>query len=168
MLFIGSGMIYLDTYTVSTGKSSVTYTRMRAPFVNTNKFQFKIYKKGIFSNVGKALGMQDIEIGYDFFDNEFIIKGNDEVLVKKLFLNDDIRNLIERQYKIKLEVKYDEGVLGPKFNDNESELSFMVVGVIKDIDTLKNLFELFTKVLDEFEMNEITINKATEVKLYKE
>ena len=28
-------IIYLDTYTVSTGKSSITYTRMRAPLINT-------------------------------------------------------------------------------------------------------------------------------------
>ena len=141
---------------------------MRVPFINVNKFQFKIYKKGIFSNAGKVLGMQDIEIGHDLFDNEFIIKGNDELLLKKLFLNDDIRNLIERQSRIKLEVKDNEGMLGSKFKDNESELSFVVTGVIKDIDRLKNLFQLFTKVLDKFEMNGITINKAPEVKLYKE
>lgn len=160
-------IIYLDTYTVSTGKSSVTYTRMRAPFINMKKFQFKIYKKGLFSNVGKALGMQDIEIGYDLFDNAYIIKGNDEVLVKKLFLNDDIRNLIQKQPRIRFEVKEDEGMLSTKFKDNESELSFIVTGVMKDIDKLKNLFKLFTKVLDEFEINGITINKAPEVRLFK-
>ncbi|MFE3845895.1 DUF3137 domain-containing protein, partial [Thermoplasmatota archaeon] len=51
--------IYLDTYTVSTGKSTITYTRMRAPFINTKKIYFKIYRKGIASNIGKVLGMQD-------------------------------------------------------------------------------------------------------------
>ena len=60
--------IYLDTYTVSTGKSSITYTRMRVPFINQKKFNFKIYRRGVASNIGKALGMQDIEIGYDYFD----------------------------------------------------------------------------------------------------
>ncbi|MFA9398528.1 MAG: DUF3137 domain-containing protein [Clostridiaceae bacterium] len=161
-------MIYLDTYTVSTGKSSVTYTRMRAPFININNFQFKIYKKGIFSNVGKALGMQDIEVGCESFDNDFIIKGNNEESVKNLFLNYEIRDLIEKQSRIKFEVKKDEGSFGPKFKDNESELYFLVTGVIKDIDILQNLFLLFTKVLDEFEVSGITINITPQVKLYKE
>lgn len=122
---------------------------------NYHNFCFKIYRKGIFSGIGKALGMQDIKIGYDSFDDEFIIKGNNEELVKKIFLNNDIRSLIERQPKISLEAK-----------DNKNGLSFTTVGVIKDVDRLKSLFELFTKVLDEFMLNGITIDQASEVELY--
>ena len=160
--------IYLDTYTVSTGKSSITYTRMRVPFINLKKFHFKVYRRGIVSNIGKALGMQDIEIGYDYFDNDYIIKGNDEVLLRRFFQNHKIRDLIERQSKMVLEIKDNEGKFGPKFNDNESELSFIVVGVIKDKDRLKSLFDLFVKVINEFELMGITLNQTSEVKLYKE
>jgi hypothetical protein len=160
--------IYLDTYTVSTGKSNITYTRMRAPFVNNKKFLFKIYRKGVFSNIGKALGMQDIEIGYDYFDNDFIIKGNDELLLRKLFQNYKIQNLIENQSRSLLEIKDNEGRFGPKFKDNESELYFVVIGIIKDKEKLKNLFELFVQIIDEFEMIGITIHQTPEVKLYKE
>jgi hypothetical protein len=160
--------IYLDTYTVSTGKSSITYTRMRVPFINLKKFLFKVYRKGAFSNIGKALGMQDIEIGYDYFDNDYIIKGNDEGLLRRLFQNHNMRNLIEKQSKILLEIKDNEGRFGPKFNDNESELYFVVVGVIKDKERIKNLFELFVNIIDELETIGITVNQAPEVKLYKE
>ncbi len=160
--------IFLDTYTVSTGKSSTTYTRMRVPFINPNKFHFKIYRKGIVSNIGKALGMQDIEIGYDYFDNDYIIKGNDEILLRRLFQNHQMRNLIERQSSIVLEIKDNEGRFGPKFNDNESELYFIVTGVIKDKDRLKNLFDLFILVINELEMIGITVNQTPEVNLYKE
>ena len=74
--------ITLDTYTVSTGKSSVTYTRMRAPYINPEGFRFTIYRKNLFSDLGKFLGMQDIEVGYPEFDEAFIIKGNDESKVR--------------------------------------------------------------------------------------
>ena len=158
--------IYLDTYTVSTGKSSITYTRMRAPFIIQKKFLFKVYRKGVFSNIGKALGMQDIEIGYDYFDNDYIIKGNDEILLRRLFQNHNMRNLIEKQSRILLEIKDNEGRFGPKFNDNESELFFIVVGVIKDKDRLKNLFDLFVKVINELESMGITLNEKPKVKLY--
>jgi hypothetical protein len=160
--------IYLDTYTVSTGKSTITYTRMRAPFINIKKFNFKIYRRGVASNIGKALGMQDIEIGYDYFDNDFIIKGNDEILLKRLFQNHKMRNLIEKQSRIVLEIKDNEGRFGPKFNDNESELYFIITGVIKDKDRLRNLFDLFVSVINELEMIGITVNQTPEVNLYKE
>src|SRR5688500_11797581 len=60
--------VTLDTYTVSTGKTTIVYTRMRAPYVNPNSFRFTIYRKGFFSGIGKFFGMQDIEIGDQQFD----------------------------------------------------------------------------------------------------
>jgi hypothetical protein len=54
--------VTLDTFTVSTGKTQVTYTRMRAPYVNKDGFRFKIYRKGFFSELGKLLGMQTLRL----------------------------------------------------------------------------------------------------------
>ena len=56
--------ITLDTHAESAGESSVTYTGMRAPFINPEGFRFTVYRKGIFSDLGKLLGMQDI---FDLF-----------------------------------------------------------------------------------------------------
>jgi hypothetical protein len=159
-------IIYLDTYTVSTGKSSVTYTRMRAPFINNDNFYFKIYKSGFFSDVGKAFGMQDIEVGYEDFDRDYIIQGNYESLVIKLFSNPKIRELITYQPRIKLEIKKSEGFFGPTFIENENELYFLVTGVIKDIYLLKKLFELFSEVLDELELIGSVSGEAPSVQLY--
>jgi len=44
----GEWELLLDTYTVSNGKSSTTYTRLRAPFVNKDGLYFKIYREGRF------------------------------------------------------------------------------------------------------------------------
>lgn len=52
--YVDKWIITLDTYTVSTGKSSITYTGIRAPFINLDNFYFKIYNKGLFSNIGSA------------------------------------------------------------------------------------------------------------------
>jgi hypothetical protein len=161
-------IIYLDTYTVSTGKSSITYTRMRVPLINKKKFNFKIYRRGIGSNIGKALGMQDIKIGYDdWFDRDFIIKSNDEELLIRLLQNHNIRRLIEKQSKIVFELKDNEGRFGPKYDENESILYFVVVGVIKNKERLKDLYDLFKEVLNEFESIGYTINQAPKVLLYK-
>ncbi|GFZ30040.1 hypothetical protein CSC2_05660 [Clostridium zeae] len=141
--------VVLDTYTVSTGKSSITYTRMRAPFVNLDNFYFKIYRSGMFSGLGKIFGMEDINVGYETFDEEFIIKSNNESKVKQLFENDNIRRLIQYQPSISLEIKDDEGYFKSHFPDGVDELYFNVVGVIKDVERLKELYELFAEVLKE-------------------
>jgi hypothetical protein len=141
--------ITLDTYTVNTQHSHVTYTRMRAPYINPEGFRFTIYRKGFFSDLGKLLGMQDIEVGDPEFDEAFIIKGNDESKVMSLFANSKIRQMIHDQPKIRLEVKDSEGWFGPKFPVDVDELYFQVVGVIKDAERLKALFDLFAALLDQ-------------------
>lgn len=158
--------IYLDTYTVSTGKSSMTYTRMRAPFVNSKDFYFKVYNTGVFSEIGKWLGGQDIEVGYELFDSEYVIQGSDENAVKSLFSNERIRSLIQELPRVKLEIKQSEGIFGPRFQENEGELFFLVPGVMKDIDHLKRLFELFSEVLETLELIGVASGSAASTELY--
>lgn len=140
--------ITLDTYTVSTGKSSVTYTRMRAPYINKDGLYFKIYKAGIFSDLGRLLGMQDIQIGFEEFDTDYVIKGNNDDKIRELFSKTNIRSLIELQPRFSLQIKDDEGWFGESFPEGVDELYFSVAGVIRDIDLLKALFDLFAEVLD--------------------
>ena len=78
----------------------------------------------------------------------FIIKGNDENLLRTLFANDKIRRLISTQPRIHLQVKDDEGYFGSDFPQGVDELYFRVVGIIKDTERLKQLFDLFTEVLN--------------------
>jgi hypothetical protein len=141
--------ITLDTYTVHTGKSTIIYTRMRAPYVNRDGFRFNIYRKSVFSGIGKLFGVKDIEIGDSFFDDEFIIQGEPEHLVSRLLSNGMIRQLIQSQPNIHFQVKDDEGLFRKNFPEGVDELYFEVVGVIKDKERLKNLFDLFSLVLDE-------------------
>ncbi len=138
----------LDTYTVSSGESSTTYTRMRAPYVNADGFRFDIYRKTVFSGLGKLLGMQDVEVGIPDIDAAFIIKGTNEGRLRTLFADPKICDLLRRQPANRSQVKDDEGWFGAKFPDGVDELHFQTLGVIKDIDRLALLFGLFAAVLD--------------------
>ena len=73
----GEWILTLDSYAVSTGKVTVVYTRMRAPYINPSGFHFTVYRRSIFSDIGKFFGMQDIEIGYAPFDDDFVVKATD-------------------------------------------------------------------------------------------
>ena len=145
----GEWMMTLDNYAVSTGKAVVVFTRMRAPYVNPAGFRFTVYRKSIFSGVGKLFGMQDIEIGDPDFDDKFIIKGTDESVVRQLLSNPRLRELIAKQPDIQFSVKDDEGWFGAKFPEGVDELHFVAGGVIKDIDRLRALYDLFAETLDQ-------------------
>ena len=142
--------IYIESTCGDTTRYTIEdYTRMRVPYVNPEGFRFTIYRKGFFSELGKHLGMQDIEVGDPDFDEAFIIKGNDESKVVRLFSETRIRQMIQAQPKFRLDVKDSEGWFGPTFPEDMDELRFQVVGVIKDVHRLKSLFDLFAAVLDQ-------------------
>src|SRR3954453_18156277 len=115
---VGPWTVTLDTHTVTTGHAHFTYTRMRAPFVNPEGLRFTVYRKGLFSELGKLLGMQDIEVGDPEFDEAFIVKGTDESKVRELFADPEVRSLMLAQPQIRLEVKDSEGWFGPSFPED--------------------------------------------------
>jgi hypothetical protein len=145
----GEWTITLDSYAVHANKTHVHYTRLRAPYVNPGGFRFRIYRRGLFSDLGSFFGMQDVEVGHEPFDRDFVIKGTSEPQLKELFSSAQLRELLTRQPGGRLEVKDDEGWFGPRFPDGVDELSFTVRGVVKDLDRLKEMYELFAEALDE-------------------
>jgi len=141
--------ITLDTYAVSTGKTVMHFTRLRAPYANPDHFRFTIYRRGLFSDLAKWLGMQDIVVGHEDFDRDFIIKATDQAKLRALFDNPKLRELIAAQPEIHLRVKDNEGYWGADFPADTDELHFHVHGIIKDVERLKLLFELFAETLDQ-------------------
>lgn len=139
----------LDTRREPVGRATVTYTRLRAPFVNKQGFRFCIYTQTLFSGVGKFLGMQDVEIGDSAFDAQFILKGNDEARVRALLADTRLRELIAGQPSLYLEVKDDEGWFGARFPQGVDELYFQTHGVVTDASQLASLYELFAEALHQ-------------------
>jgi hypothetical protein len=123
-------------------------TRLRAPYVSTDGLRFTITRKSRFSVLGKIFGIQHIELGVPEFDESFYLQGNDEERVRTLFASARIRQMIQAQPRIHLEVKDDEGWFGPRFPEGVDELRFEEDGVITDPERLKALFDLFTAVLE--------------------
>ncbi len=145
----GEWTITLDTYAVHTGKTTMHFTRLRAPYVNPGNFRFTIYRRGLFTEIAKLLGMQDIDVGHEEFDRDFVIKGTDEGKLRELFNSPRLRKLIAAQPQIHLAVRDDEGWWGVHFPADTDELYFTVHGIIKDVERLKSLFELFAETLDQ-------------------
>lgn len=144
----GDVVITLDTYTVSTGKSSATYTRMRSPFQNTAGMAMNIYRKSIFTGLGKLMGMQDIPVADPMFDDHFVVQGNPEPRIVAFLRDAKVRHLIEAQPGIAFKIKKDDGWFSKQYPEGIDELYFVCAGVMKDELRLKNLFELFVTAID--------------------
>lgn len=153
--------ILLDTYTVNTGKSSVTYTRMRVPYKRENDVIFKITRRNIFSGIGSMFGMPVVET-YDYdFNDEFVIKSNDENVVKEIFQNSELKDRIKAQKRLILKCSpYKE-----KKSYTDSEIYFQMTGVLKDEEKLKNLFSLFYLLLDELVKNGVAALETPSIRL---
>ena len=66
-----------------------------------------------------------------------------------MFQHLKIQQLIDAQPAINLEVKDDDGWLSTQFPEEVDQLVFNVVGVIKDVERLKWLYELFAEILQQ-------------------
>lgn len=140
--------LLLDTFTRSHGKSSSTYTRLRVPFINKDQLQFKIYREGFFSGIGKFFGMQDIQIRDDRFNKSYIIQGNNPKKIERLLNDGSLKMLFEMVPNVNIEIKRDVGWFGQKYPDGVDVLYFECRGTLKEKETLKMLFRLFTTILD--------------------
>ena len=158
-------VITLDTYSVSTGNSAITYTRMRAPFSNKNNFYFNIYRENIFTSIRKKFGMEDIIVGDEYFDKKFIIQSNDKDKIKLVLQDSKLKELIHAQPNISFKIKDDEGWFGKYFPEGTDELYFDCAVVMKDEKLLKNLFEMFSRCLDVLIELNIAYDERSKIRL---
>lgn len=146
----GEWEITLDTHKVSSENGSKVITRMRAPFVNRDGLYFKIYRKGFFASIRKFFGMQDIQIGDPYFDDNFIIQGNNEEKIRLLLNVPRLKQLIQAQPDLYFQILDDEGRFGAHFPEGVDELHFQCQSdsIVGDEKQLKNLFDLFNITLE--------------------
>ncbi len=142
--------ITLDSYAVVTGHVHIPMTRFRAPFVNPEGFRFSITRQDMFTGLQKIFGMQDIEIGADEFDHDFVIQANDEPKIKLLLQKESIREKLKDEEFGSFEVIDDEGWFSStKYPADTDLVIYTTTGEITDKDRLKKLFELFAQTLDQ-------------------
>lgn len=153
---LGGYDLVLDTYTVSTGNSSQTYTRLRARFVNPRRFQFRVHRASIFTGLAKALGKQDIDLGVGDFDRDFVIQGNDEARVRALLADPALRAMFAAQPRVMVQVVDNEGLFGASYGESVDILEFVEGGVIKDVQRLRGLFSLFAVLLRALNADKIS------------
>jgi len=154
----GPWKVILDTYSRRKGHNNFdgfndfddvdVYTRIRAPYENHDGFICEVYDSSFLSVIGKLFGMQDIEVGDEYFDDRFIIKANNDTNMMLLLKQDRIRELIKLHSNMHLKVNSDQRALGSYHPDGRNEVYFETNRIISDLDTLRSLNELFILLLN--------------------
>ena len=87
---------FSNMYKQGSGDNQVVYTAFTFRLTTVQDLSFRLYKEGFFSKIGKMVGMQDIQLGHQNFDDQYMIKSDNERFVKQL-LNARIRQLFLRK-----------------------------------------------------------------------
>jgi hypothetical protein len=139
--------VTLDAYFNAAVKAE--FTRLRAPYASRDGLRFSIHRRSVFTELGRKLGMQDVEVGDKAFDHAFVIKGDDEAWLRRLFADARLRELLACEKKVRLEVRRLRGWKSAPRGAATHELVFEEGGIIKDVERLKRLFDLFAEALDQ-------------------
>jgi hypothetical protein len=140
-------LITLGEYQDRTDQDAPPSVCMRAPYQDKNGFRFAISRKNMFSEIGKLFGMQDVKIGDAVFDDEFIIKSNDEEKVRGFFGSPRLRQLVQAQPYVLFEIRERERPgIETLFGGSNVEL-YTPVPYDKDVAILKSTFEMFGEAL---------------------
>jgi len=75
--------ITIDTYVVSSGKNSTTYTRYLVTYPPLG-FDLQLKREHAFSGITKMFGQQDVEIGDNLFDDAFLVKTSNPTQARAL------------------------------------------------------------------------------------
>jgi hypothetical protein len=68
------------------GQREAAYTRVRAPYAFGPGPRFRIYREGVLTSIGKALGDQDVVLGgHAAFDRHFMVSCDEPALVRRLW-----------------------------------------------------------------------------------
>lgn len=106
-------------------------------------FQFAIHHENFLDEIGKFFGMQDVTTGYTEFDNQVIVKTNDEAKVKILFADADTRRLFQSLNDYSLGITKHETIENP----HQHFLEFTIDEGIVDAIQLQKIYHAFLNVL---------------------
>ncbi|WP_207495503.1 hypothetical protein [Aridibaculum aurantiacum] len=109
--------------------------------INPQPFRFTFYEQGIVAEVGKFLGMEDVETGFADFDKKVIVKTNDAEKVKALVSDAAVREVVQDLQDFNFTIS-EEG-------EDELILRLEIEEGITDIHQLQQLYKTIVAVLQK-------------------
>jgi len=108
----------------------------------SSKIKMKIFKESNLSKVAKAIGLKDIQLGYDEFDSEVIVKGTNKNFITDILTNNIQQKILSQMKNVKpfiylkndrLRISIRDFFIDDKTCDELIELGLRIADRIKDI-----------------------------------
>lgn len=127
-------------------ESGYETTRFLAPLHSHPTLRLHIHPEDWISEIGKFLGMEDVELGFPRMDKAYIVKTNQPETLKALFSDEEIRGMI-RKY-----ADCDLRIITTKENDEEvTSLSLLYEDAIIDPVALREIYHIMYQLAEQIE-----------------
>lgn len=137
--------VILDIYNNhAVGFEAAAFTCFNTFLYNKNNFRFALRTKSFTDEVGKFFGMEDLILGFNAFDEKFIIKSNDEQKTVSLFADQHVRDTLLSLANISF------GIIEYTMEDTNGKALFLelkIENAITDPLQLREIYNAFFKTL---------------------
>ena len=145
----GPWKVVLDTYVVSTGQVTITYTRAKALYVAKNDFTLRISGRNIFTRIAELFGFYGLLVGDEEFERKYRIKTSNDPRARSLMTDRQLLELIMVQPSLQLTIRRLSWRRRRKMGDGVRVVTVETTGVIKEPDRLANYVRLVAATLDQ-------------------
>lgn len=130
-------IIYLDIDIDLGGgfESGYATTRFLVPLPTNPGLRFHIHPEDWISEIGKFLGMEDVELGFPRMDKAYIVKTNQPETLKALFANEEIRATVRKYADCDLRI-----ITNHDDNVEATSLSLLYEDAITDPTALREIY----------------------------
>jgi hypothetical protein len=125
-------------------EGGIETTSFSASFDNPENFRFGLHHESFLDEVGKFLGMQDIETGDARFDANVAVKSSDEARIKAILANETIRLSLVDLEDFSFGISLPHGIEGA---NTQSTLELSMNEGITDLAQLRSLYIAFFQTL---------------------
>lgn len=140
--------IVLDSYTVSTGSSTATYTRVRALYEARSEFRLKVTRRNPFHALAPLFGVRGVPMGYGRFDRQFFVRSGGPDLAKSLLRGSGVGQRLLAHPSVSLAVTRPGKRIRKLVGESVGEVQLQKGGVVKEVALLSEMVTLCRDVLD--------------------
>lgn len=144
-------LVTVDTYVVSTGSATASYTRARLPFVALDEFTCKLFGANPFTRLAARLGIQDVRVGHGALDRQYVVQGSSEGRLRSLILGTRVGQLLIDGPTVRLEVKPLPRKQRKRVGDGIGHVLVQTGGKAEDVGELERLADLCIATFDQLE-----------------
>lgn len=144
----GPWRIWLDTYTVSTGQVTVTYTRARAHFRGWRDLRVTLRRKLWIDRVWQGMGFgSPLPVDRRLLER-YVVKGQPEARVPSLMAAPGLTDAVLSVPSLRLEVKRPDRKHRQHLGEDAGVVACQTTGVITEVARLVGMVQVVHEVLD--------------------